>query len=116
MAACSGQPARPAVERIAVLRFENLGEDSSVDWMGRAFPEIIAGELAGMADLYAIPSARLHSLDGALGPRAAAAPGISGERNLALAAGANRIGYGEYRVRNGKLEADRKSTRLNSSH
>ena len=105
MAACSRQPARPAVERIAILRFENLGEDSSVDWMGRAFPEIIGGELVGMADLYAIPSARLHSLDGAMGPRAVAAPGISGERSLALAAGANRIGYGEYRVRNGKLEA-----------
>jgi len=105
LAACSRQPARPGVERIAILRFENLGEDSSVDWMGRAFPEIIAGELAGMADLYAIPSARLHSLDGALGLRAVEAPGISSERDLALAAGANRIGYGEYRVRNGKLEA-----------
>jgi tetratricopeptide (TPR) repeat protein len=105
LAACSRQPARPAVERFAILRFENLGEDSSVDWMGRAFAEIISGELAGTADLYAIPSARLHSLDGALGPRPVAAPGISGERSLALAAGANRIGYGEYRVRNGKLEA-----------
>jgi Tfp pilus assembly protein PilF len=105
LASCSRQPARPAVERIAILRFENLGEDSSVDWMGRAFPEIITGELAGMADLYAIPSARLHSLDGTLGPRAIAAPGISGERSEALAAGANRIGYGEYWVRNGKLEA-----------
>lgn len=105
MAACSRQPARPAVERIAILRFENLGDDPSVDWMGRAFAEIMAGELAGTADVYAIPSARLHSLDGALGPRPVAAPGISGERSLALAAGANRIGYGEYRVRNGKLEA-----------
>jgi len=105
LAACSGQPARPAVERIAILRFENLGDDPSVDWMGRAFPEIIAGELAGTADLYAIPSARLHSLDGVLGPRPVEAPGISGERSLALASGANRIGYGEYRVRNGKLEA-----------
>jgi Flp pilus assembly protein TadD len=105
LAACSRQPATPAVERIAILRFENLGEDSSVDWMGRAFAEIIVGELAGTADLYAIPSERLHSLDGGLGPRPVAAPGISGERSLALAAGANRIGYGEYRVRNGKLEA-----------
>jgi Tfp pilus assembly protein PilF len=93
------------VERIAILRFENLGEDPSVDWMGRAFPEIIAGELAGTPDVYAIPSERLHSLDGALGPRPIQAPGISGERSLALTAGANRIGYGEYRVRNGKLEA-----------
>src|ERR1035441_9486707 len=73
--------------------------------MGRAFPEIIAGELAGTPDVYAIPSERLHSLDGALGPRPIQAPGISGERSLALTAGANRIGYGEYRVRNGKLEA-----------
>jgi Flp pilus assembly protein TadD len=93
------------VQRIAILRFENLGEDPSLDWMGRAFPEIIAGELAGTPDFYAMPSARLHSLDGALGPRPVAAPGISGERSLAMAAGANRIGYGEYWVRNGKLEA-----------
>jgi tetratricopeptide (TPR) repeat protein len=93
------------VERIAILRFENLGEDSSVDWMGRAFAETIVGELEGTADLYAMPSGRLHRLDGALGPRPVAAPGISGERSLALAAGANRIGYGEYWVRDGKLEA-----------
>ncbi len=105
LTACSRQPARPAVERIAILRFENLGDDPSADWMGRAFPEIIAAELAGTADVYAIPSARLHGLDALLGPRPVAAPGISGERTLALAAGANRIGYGEYRVRNGKLEA-----------
>lgn len=105
LAACSRQPVRPAVERIAILRFENLGEDPSADWMGRAFAEIITGELAGTPDIYAIPSARLHSLDGALGPRPVAAPGISGERSLALAAGANRIGYGEYRVLGGKLEA-----------
>jgi Flp pilus assembly protein TadD len=105
LTACSRQPDQPAVERVAILRFENVGQDASVDWMGRAFPEIIAGELAGTADLYAIPSARLHSMDGAFGVHPVSAPGVSSERALAVAQGANRIGYGEYRVHNGKLEA-----------
>ena len=93
------------MERIAILRFENLGADPSTDWIGRAFPEVIAAELTGTGGLYAISSERLHGLDAALGPRPLTAPGISSERTLAMAVGANRIGYGEYWVRDGKLEA-----------
>jgi len=73
--------------------------------MGRAFPEIITRDLAGSTGLYAIPLERLHRDDAAFGVRPAKAPGVSAERSLALGAGANRLGYGEYWIRGGKLEA-----------
>jgi Flp pilus assembly protein TadD len=103
-AACA-KPARPTVTRIAFLRFENLGPDTSTDWIGRALPEAIARDLQGLADVYAIGAQRLHGFDATLGPRAPAAPGISSERAEALLAGANRIAYGDYAVRGGALEA-----------
>ena len=93
---CSRRPAAPAgAERLAILRFENLSADPSLDWMGRAFAQIITRDLAGATDLYAIPFERLHNAEAALGVRPAKAPGISAERSLALGAGAERIGYGE---------------------
>lgn len=103
--ACNRQPVRPQTERIAILRFENLGRDRAPDWMGRAFSEILTTELSGAPGIYAIPASRMHNFQQALGVRPISAPGISSERTLALAAGANRIGYGEYSVREGRLEA-----------
>jgi len=101
-----GRSSAPTVpERLAVLRFENLGADVSTDWMGRALSEAIGTELTGIPGMRVIGSAQLHSLDGALGIRPASAPGVSAERDLALAAGANRIGYGDYDVRADRLEA-----------
>lgn len=73
--------------------------------MGRAFSEIIASELASAPQTYAISSSRLHSLGQALGPRPIAAPGISAEAPLAVAAGANRVAYGDYRVEGGRVHA-----------
>ena len=105
LAACTRQPAAPRVERIAILRFENLGAGVSGDWMGRAFSEIVTAELAGAPGVYAIPSSRLHSLDRVLGPRPVSVPGISAERSLAIASGATRLGYGEYSVSGGRLSA-----------
>lgn len=105
---CSRRPAAREAsgpERIAILRFENLSADASIDWMGRAFPQIVTRDLAGIPSIYALPFERLHSRDAAFGPRPLRSPGISAERSLALAAGAARIGYGEYWVRAGKLEA-----------
>lgn len=92
-------------ERIAVLRFENLSSDPSIDWMGRAFSEVITRELASAPGMYAIPSERLHGLDPTFGSRPMAAPGISAERSLALAAGATRLGYGQYWLRGARIEA-----------
>jgi tetratricopeptide (TPR) repeat protein len=105
LAACARQPAGPLVERIAILRFENLGAGVSGDWMGRAFSEVITTELAGAPGIYAIPSSRLHGLDRVFGPRPVSVPGISAERTLAFASGATRLGYGEYSVRGGRLSA-----------
>ena len=104
LAGCARQPARP-VERIAILRFENLSADGSADWMGRAFSDILAAELTGAPGLDPIPASRFHNFDRSLGVRTISSPGISSERSLALAAGASEIGYGQYTFRGGKLEA-----------
>jgi tetratricopeptide (TPR) repeat protein len=103
--ACRRQPLRPAVERIAILRFENLGADPSLDWMGRAFSDIVTTELAGAPGIYAIPAIRVHTVAAAMGPRPAVAPGISAERAAALGMGATEVVFGQYAVRGGTLEA-----------
>jgi len=102
---CSRQPANPGLQRIAILRFENLGADPSLDWMGRAFSELISWELSGAPGIYAVPFDRIHRPGQGLGGRPLDAPGISAERALALTAGANRLGYGDYSMRDGRLEA-----------
>lgn len=101
---CSRKPA-PVLQRIAILRFENLTPGAAPDWMGRAFSEVITAELTGPTGLYAIPTSRLHQLNSGMGPRPVSAPGISAEAPLALAAGANRIGYGDFAVVGGRLRA-----------
>jgi tetratricopeptide (TPR) repeat protein len=105
LASCARNPSKAPLERIAVLRFENLGADALQDWMGRAFPEIITAELAGSPSVYAIPSGRLHNLNLVLGPRPISSPGISVERSLAVLSGAQRVAYGYYAVRGGRVEA-----------
>jgi tetratricopeptide (TPR) repeat protein len=102
---CSNRSSPAYIQRIAILRFENLGADPSADWMGRAFPEILSRQLAGAPGVYAMTPARLHTLDAALGRRAGGAPGVSSERVLALAGGANRLAYGEYWRQGGRVEA-----------
>jgi tetratricopeptide (TPR) repeat protein len=102
---CSRPSSGSGPTRIAILRFENLSSDTSIDWMGRAFSEVITRELAGAPGMYAIPSERLHSLDPSFGSRPVAAPGISAERSLALAEGATRLGYGQYWLGGGRIEA-----------
>ena len=101
---CSRPPAATH-RRLAIVRFENLGADPSTDWMGRAFSEVLTYGLAEAPGIYAIPSVRLHALDRTLGARPIGATGISAERAQALAAGADRIGYGTYAVAQGRLEA-----------
>jgi tetratricopeptide (TPR) repeat protein len=98
------QGARPS--RVAILRFENLGDDPSQDWIGRALAEVVATDLSRARDLIVIPAARVHGADALLGLRPISAPGISAERAGALAVGANRIGYGTYTVARGRLHVD----------
>jgi Flp pilus assembly protein TadD len=102
---CSRRAGESRIERFAILRFENFSGDASLDWMGRAFSEVITAALSGVPGVHAISSARLHAFNPALGIRSVSTPGISSERVMALAAQANRIGYGEYSVRGGRLEA-----------
>jgi Flp pilus assembly protein TadD len=99
---CARRP-QAAIQRLAILRFENLTSDPATDWMGRAFAEVITSELFSASDIYAIPSSRLHTLNQAMGVRPISAPGISAEAPLAMAAGASRVGYGEYAIVGGRL-------------
>ena len=102
---CSRQPASgPAPERIAILRMENLSSDPSLGWVGRALSEIVSGDLSGAGKPRVISSANLHAFDRLMGVRPISAPGISAESSLALLAGATQIAYGDYTVRNGRLE------------
>jgi tetratricopeptide (TPR) repeat protein len=100
--ACS-RSHQPAIQRLAILRFENLTADPAADWMGRALAEVITAELSSASNLYAIPTYRLHRLNQAMGVRPISAPGISAEAPLAMAVGADRIGYGEYAIINGRI-------------
>jgi tetratricopeptide (TPR) repeat protein len=101
---CIRQPAGAPVERVAVLRLENLSGDASLGWVGRALSEIVAGGLSGAGQPPVISAAGIHALDRALGVRPLSAPGISAESGQALAAGATLLAYGDYTVRHGKLE------------
>lgn len=103
LAACARQAPQPQAERIAILRLENLGQDTSADWIGRAIPVILEDELAGAPNSTLLGTAQLHALDRGLGTRPISAPGVSAERTQSLVAGANRIAYGYYSVRGGKL-------------
>lgn len=93
----------PDIQRLAIVRFENLTPATAGDWLGRGLAEVISASLAGSSTIYAVPSSRLHALDAAFGARPISAPGISAETPLAHAVGANRIGHGEYAVVNGRL-------------
>lgn len=101
LAGCSRQ-SREA-PRLAIVRFENLSADPSLDWIGRAFSEILCGELEGAPQPSVIEWRGLHAFDVSTGKRPAAAPGISAERTEALLAGANEILYGDFSVVNGRL-------------
>jgi tetratricopeptide (TPR) repeat protein len=98
-----GRRQAPGIQRLAITRFENLSPEARADWIGRALAEVITSELSQSGSVYAMPSSRLHALNAAFGARPIQAPGISAEAPLALAAGANRVGYGEYAITGGRL-------------
>jgi tetratricopeptide (TPR) repeat protein len=98
--ACQKKAAGPP-PRYAVLRFENLSGDPSLDWTGRAASETLSVALAGAMDGPVLSSAALGRAAQILGPRPSSVPGVSGERQQALAAGANRLIAG-YIERSGK--------------
>jgi tetratricopeptide (TPR) repeat protein len=104
LTACARRDRQQSVPQVAVLRFENLSADPSLDWMGRAFAEILSGELQGSPLRYAIQGGALHAFDASLGRRPNA-PGISAESTAALVAGANQMVYGNFWVAHGALHA-----------
>jgi tetratricopeptide (TPR) repeat protein len=104
LTACARRDSQRTVPQLAIVRFENLSPDVSLDWMGRGFAEILSGELQGSPQRYAIQFHALHSFDASLGSRAAA-PGVSTESTGALVAGANQIVYGDFSVVSGVLHA-----------
>jgi len=95
-----------SIPRLAILRFENLTGDDSLNWMGRAVSEVMTAELAGSRTLSVIPLGTLHSADRTLGPRPLTAPGISTEQTAASLAGATQIIYGQISREAGKLRLD----------
>jgi len=103
--ACTRKAAPAGPRRIAIVRFENLSATPQMDWMGRAFSEVISAELATVPDLSIVSPARILATQRTMGARPVSAPGVSAEGSSALAAGANRVGYGTYWFWNGKLEA-----------
>ena len=105
LAACARRDTQQLLPQVAVLRFENLSADPSLEWMGRGFAEILSEDLQGSRQRYAIQFRTLHSFDAELGPRPFA-PGISTESTAALVSGANEIVYGTYSVVNGILHAN----------
>ena len=104
LTACARRDTQQTLPQLAILRFENLSPDPSLDWMGRAFPEILSDELRGSPQRYILDWRALHSFDTSLGKRPNA-PGVSAERTAALVAGANEIVYGEFSVIAGVLRA-----------
>ncbi|HVN06191.1 MAG TPA: tetratricopeptide repeat protein [Bryobacteraceae bacterium] len=94
----------PPVERLAILRFENLSDDPSLEWMGRGFSEVLTGSLQGSPARYVMGWHTLHALDAWLGIRRPS-PGISAEATDALMGGANRVVYGYFSVVNQTLRA-----------
>ena len=103
-AGCARRDTGRTVPQVAVLRFENLSSDPTLDWMGEGLAQILSGELQGSPQRYAIQWPTLHSYQAILGKRPAA-PGISSESTAALVAGANQIVYGNFSLAGGILRA-----------
>jgi tetratricopeptide (TPR) repeat protein len=91
--------------RYAILRFENLSGDPSLDWTGRAASEMLSVTLAGTLDGPVIDALAIERRAALLGTRPPAAPGTSTERAEALLAGATRLISGYVTSDSGKVRA-----------
>jgi hypothetical protein len=113
---CREKAAEPA-PRYAVVRFENLSGDPSLEWAGRAASEMLPDSLAGAMDGPVLNAAALERLAPALGARPVASPGISSERAQAVLAGATRIfaGYVERVGRTIRIVATEEDARSGKS-
>jgi tetratricopeptide (TPR) repeat protein len=89
--------------RYAVLRFENLSGDPSLDWIARAASEMLSVSLDGALAGPVLPNVALSRLQQSLGARPASVPGVSSERQEALIAGATRLIYGYVEGSRGRI-------------
>ncbi len=96
-AGCSDSKNSVALQKYAVLRFENLTSDAANDWVGRAASEVLIQELS------AIPSSVVYKAGSPFSARSLKAPGVSTEITDARLAGATRLITGYYEVLGGKL-------------
>jgi tetratricopeptide (TPR) repeat protein len=94
--------------RYAIVRFENLSGDRSLDWVGRAASEYLSYALAHALDGAVLNPDALARRSAALGVEPSGAPGISAQRTDALVAGATRL-------ISGTLEKDRNRIRLTAT-
>jgi hypothetical protein len=97
MAACSTKKESEPPPRYAVLRFENLTPDPSLNWIGRAASEVLIREIG------ALPSSSIYAANENFGRRPASAPGVSTEFTDALLAGANHVITGYFEFNRGSL-------------
>jgi tetratricopeptide (TPR) repeat protein len=92
--------------RYAVLRFENLTGDPSLEWTARAASEVLSRSLATALSGPVLHSAALARVAASLGPEPAAAPGIYAETNEARLAGATRVISGYVEKTRGRIRIE----------
>lgn len=97
---------------LAVLRFENLSGDPSLEWLARAASDVLTTSLSGAVEGTVISASALTRNESALGARPTGAPGISSQRSAAILAGAKHLitGYFERTPNGVRLAAEEEDT------
>jgi tetratricopeptide (TPR) repeat protein len=94
MAGCSRQPT-PVVERLAVVPFENLTGDASLDWVGPVLAEAVAEQLTGSAAIQPNTFTRLSDATVARGTVALRGYFILASGRLRLVASREKLSDGK---------------------
>ncbi len=95
LGSCSKPPAGPP-PGLVVVRFENLSDDRSLEWLGRGAAEVLTTTLTGAVEGTVISTAAISRLEAAQGGRPVVAPGISTQRGASVLSGAKRIIFGTF--------------------
>ncbi len=94
---CSRHQVSEPIRKLAVLRFENLSGDTSLDWVGRALSESLTKQLG------ALPQAAINQEEPAFAAHLTLAPGVSATRESALRLGATDFVSGYYSTSHGQF-------------
>lgn len=103
LAGCQKEKAAGPPPSFAVLRFENLTGDRALEWTARAASEVLAVAIEAGMEGPVLRTSAISRVGQSLGGNAASVPGISGERQAALLAGAGRIITGYVERENGRF-------------